>query len=415
MSDFQPAAATRHQPSFAEFVAMMATLMALTALSIDVMLPALPHIRDEFGLTDPNRMQLVVTAYVGGFALGQVFAGPLSDAFGRRPVLLGGLAVYALAAFGCVVAGSFHALLAARLLQGLANAAPRIVAIAVIRDLYGGRRMAEVMSFVMMVFIVVPVIAPTVGSGIMLAGTWHTIFIALCLIAVAAMIWTGLRLPETRPAETEEVSVRWLAAAFREAATTRMTIGYTLATGVVFGGLMGYISSAQQIFVDVYELGAWFPPVFGAAAAALAVSSFINSRLVMQLGMRRISHAALLGFVAVALVQLALAAAMGRPPLWLFVPLLALNLFFFGLLMPNFNAIAMEPMGRIAGTASSFVGAVTTALGAMLGLVIGQFFDGTVLPLVAGFAVFGLGGLAILLVTERGRLFRVGPPPASRG
>jgi MFS transporter, DHA1 family, multidrug resistance protein len=401
--------ATGSGPGFREFVAMMAMLMALTALSIDVMLPALPHIRSEFAIADANRQQLVVASYMVGFAVGQLFQGPLSDMFGRKPVLLVGLAIYALASFACVVAGSFETLLAARLLQGLANAAPRVVAVAVTRDIYGGRRMAEVMSFIMMIFIVVPVIAPSIGGAFLLVGSWHLIFAALCAIALMALVWTGLRLPETRPSEARDpVSLSWLGGALRQVASNRLTLGYTLATGAIFGPLMGYVNSSQQVFVEVYGLGAMFPVVFGLVACAIALASYVNSRLVMRLGMRRISHAALLGFTATALLHLGLEAVVGRPPLPLFVALLGLSLFCFGLLMPNFNAIAMEPMGRIAGTASSFIGCVTTALGAVIGLVIGQMFDGTVVPLIAGFAACGALGLAIVLVTERGRLFRQG-------
>lgn len=406
-TDARADARPRTEPGFAEFVAMMATLMALTALSIDVMLPALPYIRAEFAIADPNSQQLVVTSYVAGFAIGQLFQGPLSDIFGRKPVLLVGLAVYTLASFACVVAGSFEALLVARCVQGLANAAPRVVAVAVIRDIYGGRRMAEVMSFTMMIFIVVPVIAPSVGGAFLLVGSWHLIFAALCVIALATTVWTGLRLPETRPPEARDpLSLAWLGGAVRQVASSRLTLGYTLATGAIFGALMGYINSSQQVFVEVYGLGALFPVVFGLVACAIALASFFNSRFVMRLGMRRISHAALIGFVATSLLHLAIEAAFGQPPLPLFVTKLALALFCFGLLMPNFNAIAMEPMGRIAGTASSFIGCVTTALAAVIGLVIGQLFDGTVVPLVAGFAVCGLLGLVIVLVTERGRLFR---------
>ncbi len=411
MSQAQIAALERPMPHFVEFVAMMAALMALTALSVDVMLPALPQIRAEFGLADANRQQLVITSYVVGFALGQLFHGPLSDRLGRKPVLLVGLAVYALASFGCLVAGSFEILLLARIVQGLANAAPRIVAIAVVRDVYGGRRMAEVMSFVMMVFIVVPVLAPSVGGAFLIVGSWHLIFAALLVISLTFLVWMALRLPETRlPESREPLSVDWLLGAFGQAATTRQTLGYTLATGVLFGSLMGYINSAQQIFVEIYRLGAWFPIIFGCVAVALAFASFFNSRFVGRLGMRRVSHAAVIGFAGIGLLHLGLIAGLGAPPLWAFVLLLALNLFCFGLIMPNFNAIAMEPMGRIAGTASSFVGAVTTGMGALLGLWIGQAYDGSVTPLVAGFAGFGLVGLAAVLVTERGRLFGTGHP-----
>ncbi|MFO1208391.1 MAG: multidrug effflux MFS transporter [Amaricoccus sp.] len=408
MTQAEPAVAAP-MPRFAEFVGMIAALMALTALSIDVMLPALPQIRDEFGLADPNRQQLVITAYVTGFALGQLFYGPLSDWLGRRTVLLPGLAIYAAASFACFAAPSFEALLLARFVQGLANAAPRVVAIAIVRDVYGGRRMAEVMSFVMMVFIVVPVLAPTVGGLFLLVGSWHLIFAFLFAISLAFAVWMAFRLPETRPpAMREPLSVRWLLDAFGEAVRHRQTLGYTLATGVIFGSLMGYINSAEQIFVEVYGLGRLFPIVFGACAAALAVASFLNSRLVGRLGMRRISHGAMLGFAGLSLLHLAIALATGRPPLAVFVVLLALTLLCFGLMMPNFNALAMEPMGRIAGTASSFVGAVTTAVGAALGLVVGQLYDGTVIPLIAGFAASGTAGALIVLLTERWRLFAGG-------
>lgn len=399
----------RSMPAFGEFVAMMAALMALTALSIDIMLPALPQIRADFGLADPNRQQLVVTAYVLGFALGQLFHGPISDRLGRRRVLLSGLAVYAIASFACLISGAFEGLLIARFAQGAANAAPRVVAIAVVRDVYGGRKMAEVMSFVMMTFIIVPVLAPSIGGLFLLAGSWHLIFAFLCLVALLVFAWVALRLPETRGAEDRQpMTLSWLASAFGTALTTRQTLGYTLATGAIFGCLMGYINSAQQIFVDLYGLGAWFPAVFGGVAAALALSSFVNTRLVGDLGMRVVSHAALLGFVAAALLHAALVLAWGQPPLPVFVGLLALCLFCFGLLMPNFNALAMEPMGHIAGTASSFVGATTTGLAAAIGLWIGQHFDGTAVPLLIGFATCGLAGLAIVLVTERGRLFHRG-------
>lgn len=409
MSDTTYAAGARPMPRFPEFVAMMASLMALTALSIDIMLPALPQIRAEFAIAGANDQQLVVTSYVLGFAAGQLFHGPLSDRFGRKPVLFIGLAAYAAASVACMAAGAFGMLLAARFLQGIANAAPRVIAIAVVRDVYGGRRMAEVMSFVMMVFIIVPIVAPTVGSGIMLAGSWHLIFGLLAVVAAAVLAWVALRLPETRPPESREpLSPAWLGRAFGETVRTPQTLGYTLATGAVFGALMAYVNSAQQIFTGIYRLGAWFPVVFGFVAVAIALASLVNSRLVATVGMRRLSHGALIGYAAAGLVHTAVAVFWGTPSLPVFVGLMAANLFCFGLIMPNFNALAMEPMGRIAGTASSFVGAVTTGMAATLGWYVGQHYDGTVVPLVAGFAVFGLIALGLVLVTERGRLFGVG-------
>lgn len=400
-------------PALPEFIALTACLMALTAFSVDIMLPALPHIRADYGLADPNAAQLVVGAYVGGFALGQLFVGPLSDRFGRRPVLFAGLGAYAVAAFACLVADSFTTLLAARFVQGLANAAPRVMAIAITRDSFQGRRMAEVMSFVMMVFIVVPVIAPSLGGAFMLIGSWHLIFAFLCVFALVIMAWTALRMPETHPAETREpMTAAWLRDAVRETATNRQTLGYTLATGTIFGALMGYINSAQQVFQEIYAVGDLFPILFGACAIALALAAFVSGRFVMRLGPRRLGHAAVIGFALFSLLHYAVFLAFGTPPLVVFLLLLSGCLFCFGLVMPNYNALAMEPMGRIAGTASSFVGAVTTGLGAAFGLVIGQNFDGTPGPLLAGFALLGVGGVLITLVSERGRLFGVAASPA---
>ncbi|MGM0584754.1 MAG: multidrug effflux MFS transporter [Pseudomonadota bacterium] len=409
MSESNPATAEGRAPGFVEFVALMACLMAMTALSIDIMLPALPRIREDYGLVDENLQQLVVTFYVLGFGAGQLFYGPLSDRFGRKGVLGFGLALYAAASLLCAMAGSFEVLLGGRFAQGVANAAPRVIAIAVVRDLYGGRRMAEVMSFVMMVFIIVPALAPALGSGILLFAGWPVMFVFLAAVACAILIWTGIRLPETRPPELREpLSVRWLLSAFGETISTRQTLGYALATAAVFGGMMGYINSAQQIFVETYDLGRLFPLAFGAVAVALAVAAIVNSRLVVSVGMRRIGHTAVCGFLGVALLHAGLQYAFGLLPLSLFLGLMTAQLFCFGFIMPNYNALAMEPMGRIAGTASSFVGAVTTGGAAFLGWIVGQSYDGSALPLSLGFAGFGALALALTLATERGRLFQPG-------
>jgi DHA1 family bicyclomycin/chloramphenicol resistance-like MFS transporter len=382
----------------------------MTALSIDMMLPSLDQLRADLAVLGANDQQLVVTAYLIGFAFGQLFYGPLSDRFGRRPVLFGGLAVGAAAAFWAVAADSLGMLLAARLVQGAALAAPRVVAMAVVRDVYGGRRMAEVMSFVMMVFIIVPVIAPSVGSLLMLVGGWRAIFGFLGFVSLALLIWTVARLPETRTvAMREPLSLTWLGAAIAETVTTRQTLGYSLAVGCLLGSLMSYVTSAQQIFVEVYHLGDLFPLAFGVVAIGMAAASLLNSRIVVRVGMRRVSHTALLGFCVAGLGLAGVAQAMTPPPLALYICLLGLALFCFGLIMPNFNALAMEPMGRIAGTASSIIGALTTALGAVLGAWVGQHFDGTVGPLSNGFAIFAAAGLVIVLATERGRLFRAAP------
>lgn len=391
-----------------ELIVIIASMMGLAALSIDIMLPALPDISDAFGLSGPNDRQLVITFYLLGFAGGQLLFGPLSDRFGRRPILIIGLVVYALASVATFLVDEFSLLLAARAVQGIGCAAPRVIAIAVVRDLFGGRDMARVMSFVMMVFILVPVLAPTVGEGILYLGDWHWIFLFLTGASLVVLLLTVLRLPETRPPEAREpLSVRWLAQAVWQIVSTRQTLGYTIAIGFIFGCLMGYINSVQQILEDIYELDALFPLVFAAIAAALAGASLTNSALVRRHGMRRLSHTALIGFVVVAAIHAAVAISSdGVPPLALFAGLLALDLFLFGFIMPNFNAIAMEPLREIAGTGSSFVGFFTTGAGALLGWVVGQAFDGTVVPLTLGYLMLSLVALASVLATERGKLFQ---------
>lgn len=406
----QPEARAR-APGMAEFVVIIASMMALTALSIDVMLPALPAIGRAYGLEEPNARQLVVTFYVLGFALGQIIYGPLSDSFGRKPVLLAGLGIFAVASVATLVAGDYTTLLLARAAQGFGGGAPRVIALAIVRDLYGGRKMARIMSFAMMVFIIIPVIAPGIGEMLMLAGRWSWVFAFLLLIALALMAAT-LRLPETRPGHLrEKLSVAWLAGAARQVFGTRETVGYTAATGFVFGCLMAYINTAQQIFVGIYKLGPYFPLAFGGIALAMAPAAILNARLVERVGMRRLSHLALAGFLTAALVNLALALVLtGPPPLPVFMALLGVNLFCFGFIMPNFNALAMEPLQRVAGTASSFIGFFTTGAGAVFGWVVGQQFAGTVVPLLAGYAALSAAALTIVVLTERGRAFEAGPP-----
>ncbi|WP_207479653.1 multidrug effflux MFS transporter [Arenibaculum pallidiluteum] len=398
---------------FVEFVGLIALMMAITALSIDIMLVALPDIAHSFAVARPNDRQLVVTTYMIGFAVGQPFHGPLSDRFGRKPVLILGLLIFSIGAVGSALATGFTGLLAARALQGFGAAAPRIVAIAIVRDCFAGRDMARVMSFVMMVFIIVPVLAPALGEAILQFGPWPWIFGFLLLTAAAALLWSALRLPETRPAADRlPLSGAALTGAFLKVVTTRRTLGYTVAMGFLFGGLLSYVGSAQQIFVDVYGLGSMFAVMFGAIAVTMALASLVNARLVVRLGMRRVSHLALAGYVAAGLAM-ALLGFPTHPPLWLLGAFLGIVFFCFGLIAPNFNALAMEPLGRVAGMASSFIGFYTTAFGALVGWAVGQAFDDTVRPLVVGFAAMGALALLTVLKTEGRLLVRGGEEPAA--
>ena len=400
--------ASSHRPmGFAEFVALIAAIMALNPLAMDMMLPALPDIGRALGIDAGNRLQAVLSTFLLGFGIGQLIMGPVSDRFGRRPVLLGGIAVYCVAGALAVMAPSFETLLLARMMQGLGTSATRVIATSIVRDCYAGRRMASVISLAMMIFIAVPVIAPSLGQMVMLWVAWHGIFVVLLLYGLVVLLWSALRMPETlAPAERKPLAIAAVFGAFRQTVTNRQTLGYALAAGCVVGALFAYVFCAQQVFNDIFKLGHYFPLAFAAAAIGTAFASFLNSRFVGRLGMRRMSHGALLGFVAVAALMLA-AAWLETMPLSLFIALSAAMMFAFGLMVANFTALAMEPQGHIAGTASSFYGSITTLFGIVIGTAIGQSYDGTLLPFTTGFFLCTLAALAAVLATERGVLFKV--------
>jgi DHA1 family bicyclomycin/chloramphenicol resistance-like MFS transporter len=391
---------------FPEFVIVIASIMALNPLAMDMMLPALPNIASAFHITSANRPQMVLSIFLVGFGVGQFVMGPLSDRFGRRPVLLGGMAVYCIASVLAIAAPSFETLLLARALQGLGTSASRVIATSIVRDCYAGRRMASVMSLAMMIFIAVPVVAPAFGQAVLLVSHWRGIFIVLMLYGVVALIWSALRMPETLPAERRRsLAIGEVFDAFRQTVTNRQTLGYALAAGGLLGLLFAFVFTSQQVFTEIYQLGHYFPVAFGGVAVGAAIAGFVNSRLVGRLGMRVISHAALFGFVVIGATML-VAAKLQMLPLPLFMVLSISMTFAFGLLIANFTALAMEPQGHIAGTAASMYGSITTLLGIGVGATIGQDYDGTLVPYATGFLLCTLAALAVVLVVEKGRLFR---------
>jgi DHA1 family bicyclomycin/chloramphenicol resistance-like MFS transporter len=395
-----------------EFIAICAALMAVNALAIDIMLPALQQIGASLGVESENHRQFVITAYVAGMGLALLFYGPASDRFGRRGPLLFGLSIYILAAFAAAFAPSFEILLVLRFIQGIGAASTRVIAISIVRDRYGGRQMAEIMSLVFMVFMIIPVLAPGIGQLIMLFSEWHMIFVVMSVTALAITAWTALRMPETmHPQDRRPLSLMSIVNGFRIVLTTRVSLFYTLASMIIFGSLFGFINSAQQVYVGIYGLGVWFPLVFAAIAAMMSVSSFLNSRLVIKLGMRRLSHGALLGFTVVSAIWFAWSLT-GWVPFPVFVVLFAAAMFQFGWIGSNFNAIAMEPLGHIAGTASSVQSFMQTVGGGLIGAFIGQSFDGTVMPLALGYVSVALLGLVMVLIAERGKLFSAPGAPA---
>ncbi|MEZ5781654.1 MAG: multidrug effflux MFS transporter [Rhizobiaceae bacterium] len=389
-----------------EFIAMAAALMAINALAIDIMLPGLQQIGASLGVASENHRQYVISAYFGGLAIGLLAYGPPSDRFGRRAPLIFGLAVYVLAAFAASFATDFTALLVLRFIQGLGAAATRVIAVSMVRDRFGGRQMAETMSLIFMVFMLVPVIAPSIGQMVMVFAEWHWIFICNAAIGLAISIWVYFRLPETlAPEKRRPISIGSIGTAFATVLSNRISLFYTLASTVIFGALFGFINSAQQVYVGIYDLGVWFPAIFAIVASMMAVSSFMNSRLVGRVGMRRLSHGALLGFLTTSFIWL-IWSLFAVIPLPIFVLLFAATMFQFGWIGSNFNAMAMEPLGHIAGTAASVQGFMQTLGGGLVGAVIGQSFDGTTTPLAVGFCCVGLGSLFFVLVAERGKLFR---------
>ncbi|TDR34624.1 DHA1 family bicyclomycin/chloramphenicol resistance-like MFS transporter [Aquamicrobium defluvii] len=394
-----------------EFIAMMAMLMALNALAIDIMLPGLQEIGATLGVESENHRQYVISAYLLGFAVAQLAYGPLADRFGRRTPMLVGLGIYIVAAFAGAIAPTFTSLLLMRFLHGIGSAATRVITVSIIRDVFGGRQMAEVMSLVMMVFMIVPVIAPGTGQIIMLFAEWHMIFVFMGLAGIVVTIWMAMRLPETLdPADQRPFNLRSIFQAFRVVLTNRVALCYTLASTFIFGSLFGFINSAQQVYVGIYDLGTMFPVVFAAVAAFMALSSYLNSRLVGRFGMRRLSHAALIGFTAVSAIWFVLS-LFGTIAFPLFLTLFALAMFQFGLIGSNFNSLAMEPLGHVAGTASSVLGFMGTAGGGTIGALIGQAFDGTTTPLALGFLSVSVIGMAFVLIAERGKLFQAHHKP----
>lgn len=391
-----------------EFIAMMAFMMSLNALAIDIMLPGLQQIGSALNVTNENHRQYVVSAYLIGFGIAQLFYGPVADRFGRRRPILLGLGIYILSSLAVVLVPSFGALLVLRFIQGIGSAALRVITISIVRDVYGGRQMAEVMSLIMMVFMVIPVVAPGTGQVIMFFGNWHLIFVFMAIAALAVGVWMYIRLPETlAPADQRPFTAKSILAGFRIVLTDRIALCYTIASTFIFGALFGFINSAQQIYVGIYGLGAWFPVAFAGVALFMALSSFVNSRLVGRFGMRRLSHASLVGFIAITFVWLVVQVMGPQPmPFFLFFMFFSLAMFQFGWIGSNFNSLAMEPLGHVAGTASSVLGFMGTVGGSMIGAAIGQAYDGTALPMVTGYFVVSVIGLVFVLIGERGNLFQ---------
>ena len=381
-----------------EFIPLVALLFSLVALAIDGMLPALPEIGRDLGVSRPNDVQYVIIALFLGLGLGQVFFGPLSDRIGRKPAIYAGLGVFMAGCVVSVVAPTFETMIAGRVLQGIGVAGPRIVTVAVVRDQYEGRPMARIMSFAMAVFILVPAIAPALGLAILRTAGWRAIFIAFFLIAAIAFVWLLVRQPETLPpARRRSLSPRVLAGAVREILGNRAAVGYTVATGFAFSPFVAYLSSAPQMFEDGYGVRDLFVLWFAVLALVIGAASIVNGRLVMRYGMRRLSAVAAAAIaVGSTVAWIGLVPYDGLFPFWLFMAYFLVVFAFVGLLFGNLNALAMEPLGHIAGVGSAVVASLATLISVPLGGAVGQSFDGTLYGQVGAFAIFGAGMLAAI-------------------
>ena len=390
---------------FREFVVLAAAIMACQAIAVDTMLPALPAIARDLGVTEANRTQWVITTYIAGVGIGQLFWGLLSDRFGRRRVLMIGLTLYVIAAAAVGVAGDFGALLAWRFAHGIA-AASLVIARSIIRDLYGGRQMARVMSLTFIVFIMVPTVAPSIGQLVLLIAPWRALFHLFCAFAAAVLLWVYFRLPETlHPEYRMTLTAGHIARAVAKVAADRASLWYTLAVALMFGSIIGYVGMMPQIFGAVFHRPSLMPSVFALCAASMGVTSYLNSRFVERFGMRIISQAGLLIFILMTCLHV-LVAALRAETLWTFVVLQGATMSCLGLIMANFGAMALEAMGPVAGIAASLQGCVGTSGGALVAALIGGQFNGSTLPLALGALLCGLLSLGCVLIAEGGRLFQ---------
>jgi DHA1 family bicyclomycin/chloramphenicol resistance-like MFS transporter len=390
-----------------ELVVLTALLMALHALAIDGMLPALDEIAGEFGELDANRRQLIIGLFLLASGAGTLAPGLLADRFGRKKLLMISLGAYVVFGFGCALVQSFDQMIWMRVLQGIGSAGLMVLPGAIIRDQFEGDRMARVFSLISAVFITVPVIAPSIGQLVLEVAGWRWIFVGLGIMGVVMTVWAWVRLPETlHPEYRQEIRPAVLARNMYVAATSRAASGYVLATALVIGTVFGYVNSAQQLIGEHFRAGEMFPYIFGATAATMAVSSIVNSRIVEKFGARRVSHFGLLVFIAISALQVWVSHSSHSDQLEWFLPLMACNLMLLGFLGANFGSIAMQPFAEIAGAASSIQAFLRMVIASLIGLVIGQAYDGTARPLA--WALLGAAVVALLLIlySERGRLFR---------
>lgn len=379
-----------------EFTVLMALLMSVVAISIDALLPALGYISQDLQLANRNHAQYLIVYFFLGMAIGQLFCGPWSDATGRKKVLYCGIGLYLVGSMVCYISNSLEMILFGRFIQGLGVSGPYVSAISIVRDKFSGRQMARIMSIVMMIFIMVPAIAPSLGQGILLISSWRAIFVLYIFYAILVGFWLHFRLEETLPAEKRiPLTLGNYIHGFKEVVGNRSTLTYLICMGICFGSFIGYLNSSQQIFQEQFNAGKMFTVYFGLLALVFGLSSLVNAKIVEKIGMHRICMGAQILIVTASLLFLGLH-MLTEVTLPMFLGYAAFVFFAFGLIFGNVNALAMEPMGHIAGMASAIIGAGSSMISMAIGGVIGQLYNGTLIPILIGFTA--LGGLSMWLI-----------------
>ena len=389
---------TKYRDNKTEFICLMAVLMSLGALTIDTVLPALDQIGISLGVQNPNDNQLIIFTLFLGLSFGQMLYGPFSDSFGRKKAIYLGISIFIVGSVISFLSTNFTFMLVGRVFQGFGIASTKVVTLAMIRDKLEGREMGRVMSLIIVLFIMVPAIAPSIGQVILFLGDWRAIFEFILVVGLASVLWLFFRQPETLPKEKRlNFSVSTIITGIIETLKNPISLAYMIASGIIFGAFVGYLSSAQQILQIQYKLGDAFSLYFGGLAVAIGFSSFVTSKLVIRFGMETLSFFSLLLLSITSFIfYLYAQSVMGHPNLYIFMAYISITFFSFGVLFGGFNTLAIQPLGHIAGVATSVISSVQTLLSVAVGGVIGQSYNGTVIPLVLGFLLCGLSSLSIV-------------------
>ncbi len=396
-----------------ETIAMMALVMALQALAVDAMLPALGNIAADLAVPDPNQRQLVVGAFLLASGFASLIPGALADRYGRRPILLGCIGLYILFSLACGMVNSFEMLLGMRVMQALGCGGLAVLPAAIIRDRFSGDQMAKQLSIISVVFMVVPMLAPSIGQVVLTFAGWRWIFVFLAVMGGVMAAWVAIRLPETlHPEYRQPLRLGSIVVNMIHAATNRPSIGYVLGSALTFGALIGFVNCSQQLVGEHFGAGTAFPLLFGLSALMMAIANLSNARIVERFGARRVSHVATIAFILIGAVQ-TWVSSWPHQTLWQFMPLIITNMILIGFIAANFGSIALQPFERTAGSASSVQAFLRVVIGSVVGIFIGQAYDGTAHPLALGLLLTGIFSLLLVLFSEKGKLFRRVHPPGT--